>query len=301
MALEGQIGGQETKPTVEGDSTPGSIRKGTRLSRLSILSLQDCRNLSTLPSALGGLSGLSSLKVLELPFSRFPDIDSGDIAHFWKHLLYRTTIKFSNIGISMPMLSYKISCNSSSASVERFHTQNIVAFYIGFDSQHFDIQNEGVVAHDLLSRSVHKVIYGSSMVQRISNGFDNRSWSSSVTLEMPPDLDDKRKVVGYALSVVYETYSFERKRSYSFERICFDFHLETDEGPLSTRPLLLSVEMLPDIHLIWVCIPANWVLETVKNVGGWSYLKVSVRVSTKGVEVEGCGGERMWSACNTTA
>lgn len=34
---------------------------------------------------------------------------------------------------------------------------------------------------------------------------------------------------------------------------------------------------------------ANWFLERVKNVGGWSYLDVSIRASTKGVKVKECG------------
>ena len=113
-----------------------------RLSRLSILSLQDCKNFSTLPSVLGGLSGLSSLKVLELPCSRFRDMDSGE-GLIWKHLSHRITIKFSN-DISVPL--------------SNFHRDIVTAFYIRFDGQHCGIKNWDVItAKSRVSTSVCKV------------------------------------------------------------------------------------------------------------------------------------------------
>ncbi|KAB1223314.1 putative WRKY transcription factor 52 [Morella rubra] len=73
------------------------------------------------------------------------------------------------------------------------------------------------------------------------------------------------------------------KRSY------FDFHFETNEGPQIIGPLSLSVEVVPYLGSIWVYIPADWFLARVKNVDGWSYLKVSVRARMKDMEVKECG------------
>ncbi|KAB1200250.1 hypothetical protein CJ030_MR0G007765 [Morella rubra] len=134
----------------------------------------------------------------------------------------------------------------------------------------------------LWSNDPIEVIYGSSMAPRIPDWFNNRSCSSSITLEMHPDLNDDWKVMGYALILVHETYDWSKEISSIY------FYFETDEGPLSTRPLALRVDHVEsnDLGSIWVYIPANWFLVRAKNVDGWSYLKVSVMQSLK---VKECG------------
>ncbi|KAB1211573.1 Protein SUPPRESSOR OF npr1-1, CONSTITUTIVE 1 [Morella rubra] len=239
-----------------------------RLSCLSVLSLKDCKKLSALPSVFGGLLGLSSLKLVELPCSRFRDMDNAEVTRFWRYFSSRTTIKFSN-GISMPMLH-----NLGDVSPEDFNYPKIEAVYIGFDGRPYGIHNWRAEADDLLC----KVIYGSSVEPRIPHWFNNRSCSSSITLDMHPNLDDRRKVKGYALFVVYETNFFQS----SF----IDFDFETNEGPLSTRPLALRVDVESKLGSIWVYIPAKWFLVRAKNVDGWSYLKVSVSAIFK---VKECG------------
>ncbi|KAB1227784.1 putative WRKY transcription factor 19 [Morella rubra] len=132
-------------------------------------------------------------------------------------------------------------------------------------------------AHDL----VCKVIYGSSMPPRIPDWFSNRSCSPSITIERHPDLNDNWKVMGYALLLVHETDDCVK----GSPSIRFDF--ETDEGPLRTRPLVLYLDVKSNFSSTWVYIPANWFLAVgVKNVNGWSYLKVSVRSS---LMVKECG------------
>ncbi|KAB1213411.1 hypothetical protein CJ030_MR5G003516 [Morella rubra] len=213
------------------------------------------------------LEGLSSLKVLELPCSRFRDMDSGE-GLILKHLSHRITIKFSN-DISVPL--------------PNFHRDIVTAFYIRFDGQHYGIKNWDVItAKSRVSTSVCKVLYGSSAAPRILDWFNNISLFSFVTVEMHPDLDNKKKVKGCALFIVYECCSFS-----SISHFVLGF--KADEGPLTRRGITLGAEVFSHLGSIWAYIPANWFLVRGENMDTWSYLKVLVASRTMGVKVKECG------------
>ncbi|KAB1213412.1 hypothetical protein CJ030_MR5G003518 [Morella rubra] len=217
-------------------------------------------------------------------------MDSGE-GLFWKHLSRRITIKFSN-NISVPLLQKTINPStllpfprSPLAPLPLFRRDIIVtAFYISFDGRHYGIKNwDLVTVKSLASRSVCKVIFGSSVVSRIPDWFNHRSLFSFVTLKMHPDLDNKRKVKGYALFVVYECCSVLSKSDF-----CLVF--EADEGPLTRRQITLGAEVFSPLGSIWVYIPANWFLVRGKNMDAWSYLKVLVASNTMtSVKVKECG------------
>ncbi|XP_059430022.1 disease resistance protein RPP2A-like [Corylus avellana] len=136
-----------------------------------------------------------------------------------------------------------------------------------------------------------KVICGSWLGPGIPKWFNNKSASSSVKLEMHPDLNDNREWKGCALFVVYEVHEHHKSSSMIFESADFVYHFETDKGHLDI-PFVLPVPKVTSVGAtgFWVYIPAKWFLEQyLKKLGGWSYIEALILSDSLAVEVKECG------------
>ncbi|XP_059430025.1 TMV resistance protein N-like [Corylus avellana] len=141
-----------------------------------------------------------------------------------------------------------------------------------------------------------KVICGSWLGPGIPKWFNNKSASSSVKLEMHPDLNDNREWKGCALFVVYEVHEHEKSNSMIFESTDhptlhhFDYHFGTDKGRLDI-PFLLPVPKVTSVGAtgFWVYIPAKCFLEQSNKLDGCSYIEALILSDSLVVEVKECG------------
>jgi hypothetical protein len=115
--------------------------------------------------------------------------------------------------------------------------------------------------------------------------FNNKSASSSVKLEMHPDLNGNREWKGCALFVVYEVHEHHKSSYMIFEGADFVYHFKIDKGDLD----IPFVHPVPSIGAtgFWVYIPAKWFLEQSKTLDGWSYIEALIVSDI--VEVKECG------------
>ncbi|XP_040365115.1 disease resistance protein RPV1 isoform X2 [Rosa chinensis] len=153
--------------------------------------------------------------------------------------------------------------------------------------------------HELEGRAPLKMAHGFSSASIIPEWFNIQSSSSSITVQLPAQIDDKSKPwIGYTMYVSFLIHeSFDTSCGFKVKHE-FDCYLHTNDGPLRKQTLYheLNAKNVPftGSNGYWIIVPHLWFIERLNYLNECTSIEACTRTDSPAVEVKMSGARLLY-------